>query len=481
MTGISTVQNKKWLILTCVGIGTFLSSLNSSLTNTILPTIQRSLGVSLVQSGWIVLIYLLILTVSLVPIGRMSDLLGHRLIFLMGFVLFTCAAVMCGLSRSFLLLFLGRALLALGGAMILSVGPAIITTTFPPEQRGKVLGLQALMTYIGLSLGPVIGGSMTQFWGWQSTFFITVPFGVAGLLLAIWVVPAITVEDKKTVDLKGIFSFMLAMASVTLLLNSDSLSSHRNIVLPLLLIVFVLSFRQFLHIERKAPAPMIDLRLFRIRNFGFGSFSAALNYLCFFLTLFIIPFYFDRILHGSSFTTGIYMTITPLIMTVCSPIAGALSDRTGSRIFSMLGMLFSTMSLVLFGIMVHASSVPAHCLLISGLVFAGLGTGTFAAPNNSAILGAAPPSQQGVASGVLATFRYFGMIAGTTIGGSLFDLITTYFIHRNFDAVSAFLGAFAVVMCIGAVFGLLGFACAFSMTGRALPENSSKGRASRSL
>jgi EmrB/QacA subfamily drug resistance transporter len=447
-----------------VGIGTFLSSLNSSLTNTILPTIERSLKISFGQSEWIVLIYLLVLTVTLVPIGRLSDLWGHRTIFLIGFALFTSAAVVCGCSRNFWILFLGRALLALGGAMILSVGPAIITTTFEPGQRGRVLGLQALMTYIGLSLGPIVGGVMTQIWGWQSTFFVTVPFGIGGLLLGMWVVPDIAVENKKSIDLKGIFFFVLAMASVTLLLNSDSLTFYRIVVLPLLLIVFAFSFWWFLRVERKTPAPMIDLQLFRIRNFGFGSLGAALNYLCFFLTLFIIPFYFDQVLHSSTLITGLYLTITPLIMTVCSPIVGALSDRFGSRTFSMLGMLFSTISLALFAIMAHTLTFSAYCLLILGLVFAGFGTGTFAAPNNSAIMGAAPHSQQGVASGVLATFRYFGMIAGTTIGGSLFELILTHFTRQGLNAKPAFLDAFAVVMWIGVAFGILGFACTLSMS-----------------
>jgi MFS family permease len=208
---------------------------------------------------------------------------------------------------------------------------------------------------------------------------------------------------------------------------------------------------------------MIDLKLFRIRNFGFGSLGAALNYLCFFLTLFIIPFFFDQILHASALETGIYMTITPLVMTVSAPIAGALSDRIGSRRFSMTGMLFSTVSLVLFGIMAHISSSP-YFLLILGLVCAGLGTGLFAAPNNSAIMGAAPLSQQGLASGVLATFRYIGMIAGTTVGGSLFTALISGYTQPGRAESAIFLHAFSAVMWIGAAFGILGFVCTFFMS-----------------
>lgn len=454
---------RKWHVLLCVGIGTFLSSLNTSITNTILPTIEHDLKISLAQSEWVVLIYLLVLTMSLVPIGRLSDLWGHRRIFLLGFVIFTLAAVICGFSSGLAVLVVGRGLLAFGGAMILSVGPALLSITFPPEQRGKALGLQALMTYIGLSLGPVFGGLLTQLWGWQSAFFITVPFGVAGIILGFLVVPTIAVEDKKTPDVYGILLFAAAMAAVTLLLNADSITYDRMILLPLLFVIFAAAIAAFIRTELKRESPLIDLRLFRIRNFGFGSLGAALNYLCFFLVLFIIPFYFTEIMHFSALAVGLYLAVTPLVMTVCAPVAGAISDKIGPRRLTMLGMVFSTLSLALFGVM-DISETLRFVLLILGLVFTGLGTGTFAAPNNSAILSAAPRSQQGVASGVLTTFRYIGMIAGITIGGSLFDAVAARLETHGASAESAFLSTFCIIMWIGAVFGAAGFGCAFAMT-----------------
>ncbi|TEB07137.1 Antiseptic resistance protein [Pelotomaculum schinkii] len=457
---------RSWYVLFTVGVGTFLSSLNTSTTNTVLPTIERSLGITLVQSEWIVLIYLLVLTILLIPIGRLSDLWGHRRVLLFGFAIFTSAAVLCGVSQNYFSLLWGRALVALGGAMIMSVGPAILTTTFPIEQRGRVLGIQALMTYIGLSLGPVLGGWLTQAWGWQTIFLVTVPFGISGLLLGIWAVPKVVVADPKALDLKGTFLFILGMAAVTLLLNSNAIKQYRTLILSLLVIVFVGAIWAFIHTEREQGDPMIDLELFRINNFGFGALGAALNYLCFFLIIFLLPFYFDQVLHFPASTVGMFMAITPLVMTVCAPIAGAMSDRYGPRTLTTLGMAFNTISLALFGIMVQLG-LTAHWTLIAGLIFAGLGTGTFAAPNNSAILGAAPRSQQGVASGVLATVRYIGMMCGITIGGSLFYLLIGYFTHQGADTVPAFLHAFSIVMWVGAMFGTLGFFCTFAMTNEA--------------
>ncbi|WCK54853.1 MFS transporter [Aneurinibacillus sp. Ricciae_BoGa-3] len=456
---------RRWYVLWTVGIGTFLSSLNTSITNTVLPVIQRAIHLTLSQSEWIVLIYLLVLTLFLLPVGRLSDVWGHRRIFLFGFALFTCAALLCGFSRNYVSLLWGRALLALAGSMILSVGPALISTTFPAEQRGRVLGIQAIMTYIGLSLGPVLGGWFTQLWGWPIIFFITVPFGLAGLVLGMWAVPGIVSEQQKHLDLKGFFLFIIGMTTGTLLLNSNAITQHRSLLITILLVCFGISTWGFVHIERKQPDPMLDLRLFQIRNFGFGTLGAALNYLCFFLTMFLLPFYFDHVLQLSALATGTYLSITPLIMTVCAPIAGTLSDRIGPRILTTAGMLFSTLGLVLFGIMAKLSSVAvSHWILIIGLFLAGLGTGTFAAPNNSAILGAAPRPKQGVASGTLATFRYIGMMAGITVGGSLFDLLLSYFTYKGSGITGSFLEAFSFVMWIGTLFGVVGIMCTLAMT-----------------
>ncbi|MDB5085975.1 MAG: transporter, partial [Bacilli bacterium] len=444
------VHDRRWYVLLTVGIGTFLSSLNTSIINTVLPVIQRALQVTLSQSEWIVLIYLLVLTLFLLPMGRLSDVWGHRPIYLSGFALFTVAAVLCGLSGNYVSLLWGRALLALAGSMILAVGPALLTSTFPADQRGRVLGIQAIMTYIGLSLGPVLGGWLTQLWGWPITFFITVPFGLAGLVLGFWSVPKVVLAERKRLDLKGFFLFIIGMTSAILVLNSNVITQYRTVFIALLVICFVLCAWGFVHAERRQPDPMLDLALFRLRNFRFGTAGAALNYLCFFLTLFLLPFYFDQVLNVSTARAGSYLAITPLMMTVCAPIAGVLSDRMGPRLLTTAGMLFSTLALILFSIMANLSSAPSvHGVLIIGLVLAGLGTGTFAAPNNSAILGAAPRGKQGVASGTLATFRYIGMMAGITIGGSLFDLLLGYFSRRGWGGTASFLQSFSLVMWVG--------------------------------
>lgn len=453
MDNVVSRKDRRWYVLLTVGMGTFLSSLNTSITNTILPVIERELNITLGQSVWIALSYLLVLTLFLIPVGRMSDLWGHRLIFLMGFALYSCAAVMCGLSEGFASLVWGRALLGLAGAMILSVGPALITTTFPAEQRGRVLGIQAIMTYLGLTLGPVLGGWLTQLWGWQITFLAMVPFSAAGLMIGMWAIPRAAMLQRKRMDLKGSSMFMIAMASVTLLLNAGIIVRHRGLIVFILFVVFAGAVWAFQRLERKQSDPMLDLKLFQIRNFSFGTSGAALHYICIYLVLFLLPFYFDRILDFSAAEIGAYMTITSLVMAICAPIAGALSDRKGPRVLAVWGMIFSTSGLALFGMMVPLFGSHSYGALTVGLILTGLGTGTFAIPNNSAVLGAVPRQHQGTASGALATFRYMGMMAGVTVGGSLFHSLLTG------SSANDFLHAFSLVMWVGVMFGLLGIVC----------------------
>lgn len=453
-------------MLLTVGIGVFLSTLNSSITNTILPLVEKDLGISLVQSEWISLIYFLVMVLFQMPFGQLSDQWGTRRIFLAGFVLFTIGSILCAIATTYAVLLWGRAILGLGGAMVLSIGPALLSLTFPEGQRGRVLGLQGLMSYMGLSLGPVVGGWTAHIWGWTSSFLVTVPFGIAGLALGLWAVPNITKSERTKVDWLGIQLFIAGMASVTLFFNAGVIEQYHLISQIVLSVVFVAAFWLLIRRESRHQAPFLDLKLYRIANFRYGVLSQALNYLCFFLTLFLLPFYMDRIFQFSNAQIGMYLAITPIVMTVCSPLAGALSDRTGPRILTVFGMFCSTASLLLFALMAYGQSVEgqSHGLLICGLLLAGMGIGVFSAPNNSAILGAVSRTQQGAASGSLATFRSIGLMAGLTVGGTLLTWLIELHRGRHVGEKLLFVQAFSEVMWVGVLFGVAGIACALAMT-----------------
>lgn len=457
-----TLYPLRWFVLVTVGIGSFLSASSTSITNTILPVIERGLHISLGQSEWVVLIYLLGVTLCLLPVGRLSDILGHRPLFLTGFAGFLAGSLVCGLAKGFLTLLAGRALLSVAGALVLAIGPALLADTFPAQQRGRVLGLQAVLTYIGLALGPFIGGWLTELWGWNAAFFMAVPFSVAGLGLGMWATPRLRKKPGRQLDRQGTLYYIVAMAALILLLNSDALTWRRELLLPALLAIFVLFGWLFIRRSRQHPQPLLDFSLFRIRNFSFGSLGAISNYQCIFLVLFLLPFYFDRALHASPATIGTYLTIMPLVMLVVAPISGAWSDRMGFRLLTVSGMVCATAGLALYAWLLPHVNAQTLEVIVIGLALAGLGSGLFATPNNSAILGAVSSGQRGVASGTLATARYVGMMAGITVGGTGLDFLSRHYAAQE-SSSAAFLHAFGIVMWIGALIGFLGILCSLAM------------------
>ncbi len=458
-------DKKRWLILISVGLATLLSSLNNSIVNTILPLIGKELHISLGESEWIVLIYLLVLSLLLLPMGRFSDLLGRRRIFLFGFVSFIVASAICGLAPSYGLLVVGRGLLGIAGAMLLSVGPALLTTTFPPEQRGQALGLQALMTYLGLALGPGVGGWLADTLGWHSVFYSAIPVALIALTLALLSIPRQTRGNQAIPAWPNTLSFMVSISALVILLNPGVIHAHKLLFLIAFFILLVIAGGLFVILQRTSTRPLIDLRLFRVRNFRYGNTATILNYLCFFLALFLLPFYMTEVLAFSATQIGLWLTLMPILMMISAPLAGAWSDKIGSRVLASAGMICSTLGLLAFALL---GILAPHTMLnridlALGLTLSGLGTGLFAAPNNAAILRSAPQAQQGMASGTLATCRYLGMMGGITVGGSLFDAIDLYLSGTGQSFANSFLHAFIIVMGVGALFGILGWIASMMM------------------
>lgn len=427
--------------------------------------INSSLHISLGQSAWVVLIYLLVVSLFLLPLGRLSDLWGRRRIFLLGFLLFAAASLLSGFANSFGLLVLGRGLLALAGSMLLSIGPALITTTFPANQRGKALGIQALMTYLGLTLGPLVGGWLTQWFGWQSIFYSTIPVALIGFIIGLSTIPRqIPGQSRSNLDWPSTVLYILAMVAIVLMLNSNVLAMNPVLINTVLGLITLVTGGAFIYRQTHLHDPLIDVRLFLVRNFGFGTLGAIFNYLCLFLAMFLLPLYMAHNLKLSPSSTGLWLTLMPFFMMISAPIAGAMSDKIGSRILSTSGMSANVIGLLCFALILSAPRSLLWPLLTVGLILTGLGTGLFAAPNNAAIMYAAPASKQGMASGTLATARYVGMMGGITVGGSLFDTLLTKTLVSNANSSLAFAHAFSLVMWVGLAFGVLGIACTLSMT-----------------
>jgi EmrB/QacA subfamily drug resistance transporter len=411
----------KWLVLLAVGVGTFMSALDGSVVNTILPVIQEYFGTSVATVEWVVTVYLLMVSGLLLTFGRLGDLRGNKTIYVWGFVIFIVGSALSGLSPAPLYLISARALQALGAAMLFANSPAILTKTFPASQRGQALGLQGTMTYLGLTTGPFLGGWLADQFSWHAVFFINLPIGLFATWLSWRVIPSdLSSVRKEQFDLTGSFTFMAGLVVLLLALNQGQEWGWISPLILGLITVSVFILALFVRIEQHTLAPMLDLSLFRSRVFNMATLSPILNYICVYSVLFLMPFYLIQGRGLNPAQAGLILTAQPLVMAVMAPLAGTLSDRIGSQIPTVLGMLILGGGLYILSRLTPASPF-IHVVI--GLAVTGLGPGMFVAPNNSALMGAAPRSRQGIASGVLALARNVGMVLGVGLTGAVFTTV----------------------------------------------------------
>ena len=414
----------KWGVLFSVGVGTFMSAMGGSAVYMVLPVVTRAFGTDVASVEWVLTVYLLVVSTMLLSFGRLGDLRGHRRVYLAGYVVLLVASVLCGLAPTPTTLIAARAGQALGAAMVFANGPAILTRSFPASQRGRALGMQAAMTYLGLTAGPSLGGWVAAVWSWRAVFFINLPVGLVAVALSLRFLPNDAApETRESFDLPGAALFTLGLGALLIALNRGHAWGWRSagtlttfVIAGLLLAVFVV-------VERCVRAPMLDLALFRHRAFSGAVASAVLNYICVNSVVFLLPFY---LMHGRGFgpaQAGLVLTTQPIVMAIVAPVSGALSDRVGSRALATAGMTILAAGLFFLSRLGPASPVP---LVALALVITGLGTGIFGSPNNNTLMGAAPRHRQGIAGGVLACARNTGMVLGVGLAAAVFTTVLAH-------------------------------------------------------
>ncbi len=442
--------DRRWWVLIAIGAGSFMSALDGSVVNTILPILRDYFKSDVATIEWTVTVYLLVLSGLLLTFGRLGDLRGHKTVYGMGFGVFILSSALCGASGSAAALTVFRGFQAIGGAMLASNSPAIVSASFPPEQRGRAFGLVSMMTYLGLTVGPALGGWLTQLLGWRSVFYINVPVGALALILSLRFIhkeqPA---EGGQRFDLSGAVLFLAALTALLLGLNNGAEWGWTSPAVAGLLGGALVLLAVFLWVEYRSPAPMLDLRLFRVPMFSISTANAVLNYICVYSITFLMPFYLIQGRGLNAAQAGLLLTAQPVIMAISAPISGALSDRLGSRLPGMLGM-----GLLAAGLFLLSGIGPETALfqVAIWLALAGAGTGTFISPNTSALMGAAPRARQGIASGVQAVARNFGMVVGIGLAGAIF---TTRLARNTPEALYQGIGLGFLAAGIVAVLGML--------------------------
>jgi EmrB/QacA subfamily drug resistance transporter len=415
VTSINGESNYKWTVLLITTIGIFMAPFDGSIVTIAIPSIASSISLGLEAAVWIILAYLLLLTVLLINVGRLADLKGRKRFYTIGFIIFTVGSLLCGLSNSDLELVIFRAVQGIGAAFILANSTAIVTDAFPRWERGKALGINTMAVYVGLTAGPVIGGILVHNYGWRSIFFVNVPIGIVVVALTMLKLK----ETQRTTtserfDLAGATTLSIALASLLMVLTLGGFYGWISAATIGLLILGCVTFIVFLRVETKLVRyPTLDVSLFtRNRLFGAANTTAFLSYVAVTGVTLTISIYLQSIQGLDPQMAGIYIIAQSTPMFLLSPLSGWLSDKLGSRVLSSLGMLLISLGLY------SCSSLNAGSSgldVMSRLILIGTGFGLFSSPNTSAVMGSVKQTKLGVAAGTLGTMRFMGQSIGLAL------------------------------------------------------------------
>jgi EmrB/QacA subfamily drug resistance transporter len=409
-------MERKWLILTSVSLGSLMATLDGSIVNIALPAIQADFRIDLTTTEWVVVAYLLVVGGLLLPFGRLGEVLTFKRVYLVGFTVFTLASICCGAAPNEAALVAFRVVQGIGAAMIMAMGPAIVARTFPADERGRALGLNAISISIGLSLGPALGGILTQVFTWRAIFLINAPIGLLAIIWAARVLPAETPGKGQSFDVRGALLSGVALFALLLALSEGQQWGWTSPSIVGLLIAFLVVGAVFLVAEHRSVHPLIDLELFRIRPFSAGLASVVVAFSGLFTATFLLPFLLEQ---GSGFSpieAGLLLTPTPITMALVAPFSGAASDRFGPRVLASAGMAIMAVALLSLTQLPVDFALPD---LVWRLVLLGLGQGLFMSPNSSAVLGSVPRPRIGTASGTLAQMRVNGQVLGIALSGAI--------------------------------------------------------------
>lgn len=405
---MSQVTNTpRWWITLTISIGVFMSTLDASIVSISLPTIVRSLNTNLKTIAWVVMAYLIIITGCLLLMGRLADLFGRGKIFLFGFITFTLGSALCGSSPTVSFLIGSRMIQGLGASALMAIGPAIITTAYLEKDRGQALGLIGSVVSLGFITGPLIGGFLVEHLGWRSIFFINLPIGAVGMLLALKILKGDRQTARVELDLRGALFFFLFIASLLLFLNR--VGQDMSSLFWGWIFIALICLGLFIRIEHRSLCPLVDLSIFKKRLFisslGASLFSFWMNG----AHNFVIPFFLQNISGYSPSETGMLIFPVALTVMVMAPIGGRVSDWVGVRIPATIGLVITSATFFSF---IFLKPEASNFEILWRQVILGIGIGLFNPANNSAIIGSLPKADVGVASSFLALARNLGMVIG---------------------------------------------------------------------
>ncbi len=447
--------NTQKSILTVAILSSFLGPFLISSINIALPSIEHEFGLDAVALSWIVTSYLLSSAIFLLPVGRLADLVGEVKLFKSGMVIFTLATFLCAVSPGGIWLIIMRLFQGLGAAMTMTTNAPLLISAFPPSERGKMLGFNVAAVYLGLAMGPFVGGIFTQYWGWRSIFFFSAFLGIFGILLTF-----LKLKNIQRPKAGGKFDYLGALlygsSLVLIVYNSSRLNTAGGFAM---LGIGILLLILFLFLCGRSDHPLFDTALFtKNKLFAYSNLAALINYSTTASIIFLMSLFLQKVKGLTPQSAGAILVAQPLVMAMLSPYAGKLSDRIEPRILASTGMFLNAVGLLF---LVFVNQDTPQYIIVMILLFMGLGFALFSSPNMNTIMSSVEKRQLGTASGTASTMRIVGQMVSMTLVMLLFS---TRFHGVQIAAVTneLFVGTSQILYIIFALLSLTGVYFSFS-------------------
>jgi EmrB/QacA subfamily drug resistance transporter len=412
----SKIHERRWIILFTTVLLTFMAVIDGSIVNVALPVMSKKLSVSMASIEWVVTSYLIAIVGMILIFGRLADIKGKTNIFKFGTVVFTVGSLACGISSSLFILVIARVLQAIGAAATMATSQGIITHVFPQNERGRALGLNGTFVALGAMVGPPLGGFIVYAFSWQYIFLINVPIGIIAFIIALKTLPSSKAKKGEKFDFIGAILFTV---SIVLFFSSLTFGQEFGFNNPIIIggfLVSIVLFMCFIYAEKRIAVPLLHLEIFKNSLFSLSIFCAFISFVAINCSNIIIPFYLQDVMKLSSSATGMLMIVSPAVLAVVAPISGHLSDKIGSEILTFLGLVGTSLGLLLMSTLNEYSHLG---LLVIFIALMSLGNGMFQSPNNSLVMSTVPKSKLGIAGSINALVRNLGFVVGVVLSTSL--------------------------------------------------------------
>lgn len=440
------------LIVTCVA--GFLTPFNGSSINIALPSIGTEFSADAITLSWVSTSFLLATSIFLVPLGRLADIYGMKKMLVSGLIIYILSGVLAAIAGNMDVLMAARVTQGVASAMIFSTSTALLVLAYPPQERGKVLGINVACVYIGLSLGPFLGGMLTQTMGWRSIFWLITVLGLATVIMASCLIKGEWAAAKgEKFDLPG--SLIYGIGLIALIWGFAELPDWTGFA-AIALSLLILS--GFIFWELKARSPVLNIELFiKNRAFGFSNLAALINYAATFAVTFLLSLYLQYIKGMTPGNAGMVLLVMPVVQAVFSPLTGHLSDRFEPRLLASGGMAISVAGLLMLVFL--NSSLPMFYIIIS-LVVLGLGFALFSSPNTNAIMSSVDKQRLAIASATLATMRLIGQMLSMGVAMLVMAIMIghvqiTPAVYMQFEWSVKIIFIVSTALCIGGIFASL--------------------------